>query len=69
MAEQALEQLEKDVADLRQRVDSLIETMAHIEEDIHDQKFEVRKEYVEKLRRLEKGRFLTQEEFEKAVGE
>jgi septal ring factor EnvC (AmiA/AmiB activator) len=69
MAEQKLKQIEKEVSDIKGKIEALAETMKHLEEDIHDKTFEVRPEYVQKLKRLEKRRFLTQEEFEKALRE
>jgi hypothetical protein len=34
---------------------------------LHDEKFEVRHKYIEKLKQIEKGKFLTQEEFKKVL--
>lgn len=69
MVEQSLKQIQKEVTELKEKIDDLIGIVKHIEEDSHDDKFEVRSEYVDKLKRLEKGRFLTQKEFEKALKE
>ncbi len=67
MVEQSIKQIQEEVAEMKEKIDDLIEILRHLEEDIHDEKFEVRNDYIEKLNRLENSRFLTQKEFEKAM--
>ncbi len=66
MAEtQLLEKIADDISFLKDRIISIEEELNEINSELH----EVRPEYTEKLKRIDKGKFLTREEFEKALEE
>ncbi|NQE52236.1 hypothetical protein C5S29_01485 [ANME-1 cluster archaeon GoMg3.2] len=66
MAEtQLLEKIADDVSFLKDRIIRIEEELNEINSELH----EVRPEYMEKLKRIDKGKFLTREEFEKELEE
>jgi len=66
MAEtQLLEKIADDVSFLKDRIIHIEEELNEINNELH----EVRPEYAEKLKRIDKGKFLTREEFEKELEE
>ena len=67
MSEQVLKQIQKEVANLKGKIEVLTEIVEHLEDNIHDKMYEIRPEYLKKIKRLEKGKFLTREEFEKVL--
>jgi len=62
MSEQLLKQIAKDVKEIKNRI-------RNVEEDIEDIGLEVNSEYAEKLKKINKGKFLSKEEFEKIIDE
>jgi len=66
MAEtQLLEKIADDVSFLKDRIIHIEEELNEINSELH----EVRPEYTEKLKRIDNGKILTREEFEKALEE
>jgi len=66
MAEtQLLEKIADDVSFLKDRILHIEEELNEINSELH----EVRPEYTEKLKRIDKRKFLTREEFEKELEE
>jgi hypothetical protein len=66
MAEtQLLEKIADDVSFLKDRTIRIEEELNEINNELH----EVRPEYAEKLKRIDKEKFLTREEFEKELEE
>jgi hypothetical protein len=66
MAEtQLLEKIADDVSFLKDRIIHIEEELNEINSELH----EVRPEYTEKLKRIDKEKFLTREEFEKELEE
>jgi uncharacterized protein YydD (DUF2326 family) len=66
MAEtQLLEKIADDVSFLKDRIIHIEEELNEINNELH----EVRPEYAEKLKRIDKEKFLTREEFEKELEE
>jgi len=62
MSEQLLKQIAKDVKEIKDRI-------KNVEKDIEGIGLEVRPEYAEKLKKINKGKFLSKEEFEKMLAE
>ena len=66
MAEtQLLGKIADDVSFLKDRIIRIEEELNEINSELH----EVRPEYTEKLKMIDKGKFLTREEFEKELEE
>ena len=65
MEAQLLKQIAHDVGEIKQRVTRLEITIDEIDSDLH----EIKPEYLEKLKKIGEGRFLTEEEFEKELVE
>ena len=63
MATVTLEQVHKDILKLHREIVEIKEEIS----DLRDVELKVRPEYVEKLEQIEKGRFLSREEFEKEM--
>lgn len=66
MAEiQLLKRMAEDISFLKQKVIHIEEELTDISNYLHI----VRPEYVEKLKKIDQGKFLSREEFEKELGE
>lgn len=65
MQAQLLKQIAQDVIEIKQRVTRLETTMEEIDVDLHD----IKPEYLQKLKKIDEGRFLTEDEFEKELKE
>ena len=63
MATVTLEQVNRNILKLYKEVVEIKEEIS----DLRDVELEVRSEYLEKLEQIEKGRFLSREEFEKEM--
>ncbi len=61
---QLLRKISDDVTDIKERITKIEITMDEIDMDMH----EVRPEYIEKLKKIEKEGAVSQEEFEKEFG-
>ena len=61
---QLLQQIADDIADIKGRMTKLEVTIEEIDMDLH----EVKPEYIEKLKRIEKEGTVSQEAFEKRFG-
>ena len=61
---QLLRKISEDVTDIKERITKIEITMDEIDMDMH----EVRPEYIEKLKKIEKEGAVSQEEFEKEFG-
>ena len=59
-----LQQIADDVADIKERIVRLETTMEELDMDFH----EIRPEYLEKLKKIEKEGTVSQEAFEKEFG-
>ena len=64
MAEvEVLEKIAKDVSEVKEKIVAIENELSEISGDLH----ELKPEYVEKLKAIDKGKFLSREEFEKAL--
>jgi len=64
MAETILKQIAKDVSIVKEKVEDIEAELADIASDLH----EVRPEYLERLKRIEKEGTISQQEFERKHG-
>jgi len=60
-----LQKIAHDVSEVKERVERIEKDVEEINEDLH----EVRPEYLEKLKKIDSGRFLSRQEFEKELGD
>ena len=58
-----LKQVAIDIEFLKEKVETIAASLEEIDEDLH----EVRPEYLEKLAKIEKGKFITKQELEKEL--
>lgn len=65
MEAQLLKQIAQDVMEIKQRVTRLETTMEEIDIDLHD----IKPEYLQKLKKIDEGKFLSEDEFEKELEE
>jgi len=65
MVEKLIEKMAKDIDFMKQRLVAIEEDIKEISEDMHD----VRPEYIEKLNKIDRNKFLTRAEFEKMLME
>jgi hypothetical protein len=63
MEAKVLEQIARDVSEVKQKIGLIEQELSEICEDLH----EVKPEYLEKLKRIDGGKFLSREEFEKTL--
>jgi len=61
--ETILKQIADDVADIKKRVEKIEVGIEELDTEMH----EVKPEYLEKLKQIDKGKFLSEEEFEKEL--
>lgn len=61
--ETMLKQLAEDVAEIKEKLVKIEVTIEELDNNVH----EVKPAYLEKLKRIEKGKFLSDEEFERAL--
>ncbi len=63
--ESLLKQVADDVSVLKQKINVIEEELYDISADLHD----IRPGYIKKLKKIEKGKFLSRKDFEKSLEE
>ncbi|MBU2496941.1 MAG: hypothetical protein KJ767_02700 [Nanoarchaeota archaeon] len=65
MTAELMKQIAKDVGEIKEKLRNIEITIEELESDFH----EVRPEYIEKLKKIDAGKFLSEKEFDKGLAE